>query len=319
MPVRFCTLFFSTLLLPAVTTASTSTNDHAALSSTESPAATIGGAAGVHTRRRLPLKSYDGALFSISAETIKWAKDRKDPPMLCLFKARMEAGLVFDGCLPRTQWQDARYSYVLLIKEAVDPMTASIIVGGAQSPSEMFDRYFESVAMRTRDSNWSIMRKHDSTVHSLWESRFKVSKTKVFGPFDQSIMALAQVSAAFNVTMKWAELAAEHQSSWARAMERPVDDFIEAHGRIQAMEEATLGGEDWKPIFSFLKPVVVAPAVVVVTSVVPLSAVPRVAACTNYNSWRVCITNLSPLLCRAVTSTSRSHTCRCPVPTGSVG
>ncbi|SGY44813.1 BQ5605_C001g00204 [Microbotryum silenes-dioicae] len=62
-----------------------------------------------------------------------------------------------------TPWQDARYFYVLLIKEAVDPMTASIIVGGAQSPSETFDRHFESVAMRTCDSNWYIMRKYDLT------------------------------------------------------------------------------------------------------------------------------------------------------------
>ncbi|SGY17324.1 BQ5605_C015g07748 [Microbotryum silenes-dioicae] len=319
MPVRFCTLFvslerqcllplhsrnFSTLLLPAMTTASSSTNDHAALSSTESPAATIGGAAGVHVALLLPPMqlsgaldttagtTYDGALFDISAETIKWAKDRKDPPMSCLSQH------------PQVKIrQDARYSYVLLIKEAVDPMTASIIVGGAQSPSEMFDRHFESVAMRTCDSNWFIMRKYDSTVRSLWWSGFKVSKIKVFGPFDQSIMA--QVSAALNVAMKWAELAAEHQSSCARVMERPVDDLIEARGRIQAMEEATLGGEDWKPILPLLKPVVVAPAVVVVTSVVPLSAVPRAAACTNYNSRRVCITNLSPLSCRAATSASR--------------
>ncbi|KDE04426.1 hypothetical protein MVLG_05141 [Microbotryum lychnidis-dioicae p1A1 Lamole] len=116
---------------------------------------------------------------------------------------------------------------------------------------------------------------------------------------------MAQVTAALNVAMKWAELAAEHQSSCARAMERPVDDLIEARGRIQAMEEATLGGEDWKPSLPLLKPVAVAPAVVVVTSVVPLSAVPRAAACNNYNSWRVCITNLSPLSCRAVTSASR--------------
>ncbi|SGY70133.1 BQ5605_C004g03108 [Microbotryum silenes-dioicae] len=292
MPVRFCTLFvslerqcllplhsrnFSTLLLPAMTTASTSTNDHAALSSTESPAATIGGAAGVHVAPLLPPvqlsgapdttagTTYDGALFGISAEMIKWAKDRKDSPMSCLSRHQQVK-------------QDARYSYVLLIKEAVDPMTTSIIVGGAQSPSEMFDRHFESVAM-----NWS--------------------KIKVFGPFDQSIMA--QVTAALNVAMKWAELAAEHQSSCARAMERPVDDLIEARGRIQAMEEATLGGEDWKPSLPLLKSVAVAPAVVVVTSVVPLSAVPRAAACNNYNSWRVCITNLSPLSCRAVTSASR--------------
>ncbi|SGY89527.1 BQ5605_C035g11460 [Microbotryum silenes-dioicae] len=113
MPVRFRTLFvslerqcllplhsrnFSTLLLPAMTTASTSTNDHAALSSTESPAATIGGAAGVHVAPLLPPMqlsghsgapdttagtTYEGVLFGISAETIKWAKDRKDPPMSC--------------------------------------------------------------------------------------------------------------------------------------------------------------------------------------------------------------------------------------------
>ncbi|SGZ05198.1 BQ5605_C032g11114 [Microbotryum silenes-dioicae] len=314
--VRFCTLFvslerqcllplhsrnFSTLLLPAMTTASSSTNDHAALSSTESPAATIGGAAGVHVAPLLPPvqlsgapdttagTTYDGALFGISAEMIKWAKDRKDSPMSCLSRHQQVK-------------QDARYSYVLLIKEAVDPMTASIIVGGAQSPSEMFDRHFESVAMRTCDSNWFIMRKYDSMVRSLWWSGFKVSKIKVFGPFDQSITA--QVSAALNVAMTWAELAAEHQSSCARAMERPVDDLIEVRGRIQAMEEAMLGGEDWKPILP-LKPVAVAPAVVVVTSVVPLSAVPRAAACNNYNSWRVCITNLSPLSCRAVTSASR--------------
>ncbi|SGY35053.1 BQ5605_C002g01721 [Microbotryum silenes-dioicae] len=120
-----------------------------------------------------------------------------------------------------------------------------------------------------------------------------------------STSIMAHVSAALNVAMKLAELAAEHQSSCARAMERPVDDLIEARGRIQAMEEATLGGEDWKPILPLLKPVAVAPAVVVVTSVVPLSAVPRAAACNNYNRWRVCITNLSPLSCRAVTSASR--------------
>ncbi|SGY55901.1 BQ5605_C006g04090 [Microbotryum silenes-dioicae] len=66
-------------------------------------------------------------------------------------------------------------------------------------------------------------------------------------------------------------------------MEHPVDDLTEAHGRIQAMEEATLGAKDWKPILPLLKPVVVAPALVVVTSVVPLGAVPRAAACTNYN------------------------------------
>ncbi|SGY80953.1 BQ5605_C009g05419 [Microbotryum silenes-dioicae] len=252
MPVRFCTLFaslerqcllplhsrnFSNLLLPAMTTASTSTNDRAALSSTESPAATIDTTAST---------TYDGALSGICVETIKWTKDRKNPPMLCSvttptsqvsldygvgFKARMEAGLVFDGCLPRTQWQDARYS---LIEEAVDPTTVSIIVGGAQSPSEMFDRHFESVAMRTCDSNGSIMRKYDS----------------------MSIMA--HVSAALNVAMKWAELAATR-----------LDEI------------------DWKPILPLLKLVVVAPAVVVVTSVVLLSAVPRAATCTNYNSWHM--------------------------------
>ncbi|SCZ96469.1 BZ3500_MvSof-1268-A1-R1_Chr8-2g10213 [Microbotryum saponariae] len=116
--------------------------------------------------------TYDGAFFGISAEMINLDYGLG-------FKARMEAGLVwsalvwsglpwsglvFDGCLPRTQWQDAHYSYVLLIKEAVDPMTASInIVGCAQSPSEMFDRHFESVAIRTCNSNWYIMRKYDLT------------------------------------------------------------------------------------------------------------------------------------------------------------
>ncbi|SGY89538.1 BQ5605_C039g11755 [Microbotryum silenes-dioicae] len=108
-----------------------------------------------------------------------------------------------------------------------------------------------------------------------------------------STSIMAQVSAALNVAMKLAELAAEHQSSCTRAMERPVDDLIEARGRIQAMEEATLGGEDWKPILPLLKPVAVAPAA--------CSGSP----CNNYNSWRVCITNLSPLSCRAVTSASR--------------
>ncbi|SGY35048.1 BQ5605_C002g01720 [Microbotryum silenes-dioicae] len=78
-----------------MTIASTSTNDHAALSSTESPAATIGGAAGVHVAPLLaPMQvsgapdttagtTFEGALFGISAETIKGAKDRKDPPMSC--------------------------------------------------------------------------------------------------------------------------------------------------------------------------------------------------------------------------------------------
>ncbi|SCZ99420.1 BZ3500_MvSof-1268-A1-R1_Chr7-2g09524 [Microbotryum saponariae] len=85
-------------------------------------------------------------------------------------------------------------------------MTASTIVRGAQLPSEMFDRHSESVAMRTCDSNWYIMRKYDLM---------------------------------------------------ARAMERPVDDLTQARGRIQAMEAATLGDEDWKPILPLLKPVVV--------------------------------------------------------------
>ncbi|SGY11628.1 BQ5605_C096g13090 [Microbotryum silenes-dioicae] len=313
MPVRFRTLFvslerqcllplhsrnFSTLLLPAMTTASTSTNDHAALSSTESPAATIGGAAGVHVAPLLPPMqlsghsgapdttagtTYEGVLFGISAETIKWAKDRKDPPMSRHDTNKSSESALWCGFqgadgggsgLRRLPAAHAKAGRALslrapLIKEAVDPVTASIIVGGAQSPSEMFDRHFESVAMRTCDSNWSIMRKYDST----------------------SIMA--QVSAALNVAMKLAELAAEHQSSCTRAMERPVDDLIEARGRIQAMEEATLGGEDWKPILPLLKPVAVAPAA--------CSGSP----CNNYNSWRVCITNLSPLSCRAVTSASR--------------
>ncbi|SGY44857.1 BQ5605_C001g00210 [Microbotryum silenes-dioicae] len=205
MPVRPCTLFvslerqcslplhsrnFSTLSVPVMTTASTSTNDHAAPSSAESPAATIGGAAGVAPQ--LPpmqlsgplvdttaCTTYGGALFGISAETIKWAKDRKDPPMSCLsrhqqVKMSLAYGVGFRrvwsstvACRARhTPWQDARYSYVLLIKEAVDPMTASIIVGGAQSPSEMFDRHFESVAMQTCDSNW-CMQKYDLMVRSL--------------------------------------------------------------------------------------------------------------------------------------------------------
>ncbi|SCZ97395.1 BZ3500_MvSof-1268-A1-R1_Chr4-2g07186 [Microbotryum saponariae] len=177
MPVRFCTLFvslerqcslplhsrnFSTLSVPAMTTASTSTNDHAA------------------TAPQLPPMRLSGALDTTACTT-------------------------YDGALFRCP---------------VAPMTASTIVRGAQLPSEMFDRHSESVAMRTCDSNWYIMRKYDL----------------------MSIMA--HVSAALNVPSKWAELAAEQQSSWARAMERPVDDLIQARGRIQAMEAATLGDED---------------------------------------------------------------------------
>ncbi|SDA05366.1 BZ3501_MvSof-1269-A2-R1_Chr12-1g03350 [Microbotryum saponariae] len=195
MPVRFCTLFvslerqcslplhsrnFSTLSVPAMTTASTSTNDHAA------------------TAPQLPPMQLSGALDTTACTTYDGA----------LFRCR-EAGLVFDGCLPRTHWQDARCSYL---------------------PSEMFDRHSESVAMRTCDSNWYIMRKYDLM---------------------------------------------------ARAMERPVDDLIQARGRIQAMEAATLGDEDWKPILPLLKPVVV-----------------------RLQRWRVCITILSLFSCRAVTSAS---------------
>ncbi|SCZ87668.1 BZ3500_MvSof-1268-A1-R1_Chr2-2g05134 [Microbotryum saponariae] len=215
MPVRFCTLFvslerqcslplhsrnFSTLSVPAMTTASTSTNDHAA------------------TAPQLPPMQLSGALDTTACTTYDGA----------LFRCR-EAGLVFDGCLPRTHIGRTR-AVPMCSLSMVAPMTASTIVRGAQLPSEMFDRHSESVAMRTCDSNWYIMRKYDLM---------------------------------------------------ARAMERPVDDLIQARGRIQAMEAATLGDEDWKPILPLLKPVVV-----------------------RLQRWRVCITNLSLFSCRAVTSAS---------------
>ncbi|SCZ93904.1 BZ3500_MvSof-1268-A1-R1_Chr6-3g08971 [Microbotryum saponariae] len=202
MPVRFCTLFvslerqcslplhsrnFSTLSVPAMTTASTSTNDHAA------------------TAPQLPPMQLSGALDTTACTTYDGAFLNYGVGL----NARLEAGLVFD---------------------AVAPMTASTIVRGAQLPSEMFDRHSESVAMRTCDSNWYIMRKYDLM---------------------------------------------------ARAMERPVDDLTQARGRIQAMEAATLGDEDWKPILPLLKPVVV-----------------------RLQRWRVCITILSLFSCRAVTSAS---------------
>ncbi|SDA01358.1 BZ3500_MvSof-1268-A1-R1_Chr10-1g02599 [Microbotryum saponariae] len=212
MPVRFCTLFvslerqcslplhsrnFSTLSVPAMTTASTSTNDHAA------------------TAPQLPPMQLSGALDTTACTTYDGAFLNYGVGL----NARLEAGLVFD---------------------ALAPMTASTIVRGAQLPSEMFDRHSESVAMRTCDSNWYIMRKYDLMVRSLWWSGFKVSKIK-----------------------------------------RPVDDLIQARGRIQAMEAATLGDEDWKPILPLLKPVVV-----------------------RLQRWRVCITILSLFSCRAVTSAS---------------
>ncbi|SCZ87406.1 BZ3500_MvSof-1268-A1-R1_Chr2-2g04872 [Microbotryum saponariae] len=246
MPVRFCTLFvslerqcslplhsrnFSTLSVPAMTTASTSTNDHAA------------------TAPQLPPMQLSGALDTTACTTYDGA----------LFRCR-EAGLVFDGCLPRTHIGRTR-AVPMCSLSMVAPMTASTIVRGAQLPSEMFDRHSESVAMRTCDSNWYIMRKYDLMV------------------LDHG--SRAHVSAALNVPSKWAELAAEQQASWARAMERPVDDLIQARGRIQAMEAATLGDEDWKPILPLLKPVVV-----------------------RLQRWRVCITILSLFSCRAVTSAS---------------
>ncbi|SCZ98291.1 BZ3500_MvSof-1268-A1-R1_Chr3-2g06275 [Microbotryum saponariae] len=201
MPVRFCTLFvslerqcslplhsrnFSTLSVPAMTTASTSTNDHAA------------------TAPQLPPMQLSGALDTTACTTYDGA----------LFRCR-EAGLVFDGCLPRMHIGRTR-AVPMCSLSMVASMTASTIVRGAQLPSEMFDRHSESVAMRTCDSNWYIMRKYDLMVRSLWWSGFKVSKIK-----------------------------------------RPVDDLIQARGRIQAMEAATLGDEDWKPILPLLKPVVV--------------------------------------------------------------
>ncbi|SCZ98014.1 BZ3500_MvSof-1268-A1-R1_Chr3-3g06519 [Microbotryum saponariae] len=61
-----------------MTTASTSTNDHAA-TAPQLPPMQLSGALDTTA-----CTTYDGALFGISAEMIKWAKDRKDRPMSCL-------------------------------------------------------------------------------------------------------------------------------------------------------------------------------------------------------------------------------------------